>query len=80
MNLDKSLFAGSPYNVYGLFTFRKGGEIGNGSYGNVRQAELNGTVFAIKKIKVNAKFPIRYILREVEALIKLDGCANVVQQ
>ncbi|RWR99376.1 hypothetical protein B4U80_14830, partial [Leptotrombidium deliense] len=77
MSLEKSLFAKSPYCLDGFFTFTKGSEIGSGSYGNVREAEMNNTIYAIKKIRVNKEFRIKYSLREVEALIKLDGCENV---
>ncbi|RWS20810.1 hypothetical protein B4U80_14221 [Leptotrombidium deliense] len=51
MSLEKSLFVGSPYSFDGFFKFTKGREIGSGSYGNVREAEINDTIYAIKKIR-----------------------------
>ncbi|RWS21413.1 CBL-interacting protein kinase 18-like protein [Leptotrombidium deliense] len=73
MNHNKPLFAGNPYLKY-----KKGKQIGFGSYGTVFEAESNGIVYAIKKIHADIE-DLDFTVREIEALIKLDGHPNIVK-
>ncbi|RWS24667.1 hypothetical protein B4U80_13185, partial [Leptotrombidium deliense] len=79
MNCDKAMFAGDPFEDNPFFKYKKGkrGDKKKGSYGVVYKAELDGKFFAVKKLRVG-DVKMKYLKREIDALIKLKGCENIV--
>ncbi|RWS23503.1 hypothetical protein B4U80_13363 [Leptotrombidium deliense] len=73
------MFAGDPFNNthYGNYEKGKSEDKKSGSYGVVYKAKLNGETFAIKKIRVR-DLEMKFLKREIDALIKLKGCKHIV--
>ncbi|RWS20009.1 interferon-induced: double-stranded RNA-activated protein kinase-like protein, partial [Leptotrombidium deliense] len=73
------MFAGDPFdNKFCNYEKGKNEDKRRGSYGVVYKAELNGEIFAIKKLRVG-KVEMKYLKREIDALIKLENCENIVK-
>ncbi|RWS24010.1 hypothetical protein B4U80_13283 [Leptotrombidium deliense] len=73
------MFAGDPFEDNPFFKYKKGKreDKRRGSYGVVYKAELNGKIFAVKKLRVD-DVKMKYLKREIDALVKLKGCENIV--